>query len=109
MDFDSTIKILLGRGDGAAQPLAPAEWKRAKARIAWVSETIAALRSADERLHAAWCRIFAALPEDIDDEELEAMKLPDPPEQAEVDAIHAAIQDVIKHDRWPAHLYFGGL
>ena len=45
-------------------------------------------------------------PEDLDDDELEAMNIPDPPEQAELDAIHAEIDAVLEHDRWPKELYW---
>lgn len=87
----------------------PEQWRRVQARVGWVRETLAALEDAHQRLFAAWHRVFEALPDDIDDEELEAMNLPDPPEQAEVDAIQAQIDAVIKHDRWPRHLHFGGI
>ena len=100
--FAGTVKLL----ERGAQIGDADEWRRKAARVAWVSETVAALRDAHRRLHAAWDRVFDALPEDLDDEELEAMNLPDPPEQAEVDAIHAAISAVIEHDRWPAHLHW---
>jgi hypothetical protein len=108
-DAQDTLRILLGSGARGQEPLDPLEWKRIKARVAWVRETVAALRDAHQRVNAAWGRMFDALPDDIDDEELEAMNLPDPPEQAEVDALHAALDAVIKKDRWPPHLYFGAL
>ena len=87
----------------------PAHWRRIQARVAWVRETIAALTDANDRVFAAWQRIFESLPDDIDDEELEAMHIPDPPEQAEVDAIHAELDAALERDEWPAHLYFGGI
>ena len=105
MTTEATIEMLK-RGHTAASA---EEWRRQAARVAWIKATVAALRDAHRRVEEAWDRIFAALPDDIDDDELEAMNLPDPPEQAEVDALHAQIDAVIKHDRWPAHLYFGGL
>jgi hypothetical protein len=105
MNFAGTIKML----EYGMQIEDAAEWRRTAARVAWVRETVAALREAHQRLFAAWDRMFDSLPDDIDDEELEAMNLPDPPEQAEADAIHALIEDVLQHDQWPAHLYFGGL
>lgn len=104
MSFAGTIEML----ERGVQLDAEA-WRRTAARVAWVKETVAALKDAHQRLFAAWDRVFDALPDDLEDEEVEAMHLPDPPEQAEVDAIYGALQDVIQHDRWPAHLYFGGL
>jgi hypothetical protein len=77
------------------------------ARCAWARETVAALRAADRKVDAAWERIFDALPDELSDEELEA--IPEPPEQAEVDAIHAQIRAAIDEDRWPRELYFGGI
>jgi hypothetical protein len=90
------------------------------ARCAWARETVAALRAADRKVDAAWERIFDALPDELSDERsaqscrghdehwsLEA--IPEPPEQAEVDAIHAQIRAAIDEDRWPRELYFGGI
>ena len=64
----------------------------------------------------AWYEVFAGekakakfdtwLPDDIGDDELEAMSLPDPPEQAEVDALWEQLNDVIQKDLWPKELYW---
>ena len=97
MSAEQTVRKLL---DDAGEAAA-----RKAARIAWVREAIAALRAAHKRVDQAWERTFAALPDDIDEEELEG--IPAPPEQAELDAIHAAIRAVVDHDRWPRELYFG--
>jgi hypothetical protein len=85
------------------------EWTRKQARVAWIKEIMAALRAAQERVDAARDRMLGALADDIDDEELEELNLPDPPEQAELDAIHAQIDAVLEQDKWPRHLYFGGI
>ena len=59
---------------------------------------MAALRLAQRRVFEAWDR----LPDDLDEEELEA--IPEPPKQGEVDAIWAELRAVRDHDRWPGHL-----
>ena len=47
--IDVTIEMLR-RGAGR-EPLDPAEWKRVKARFAWVGEMLAALHDAQDRMH----------------------------------------------------------
>ena len=105
MTPENTINALLAGLETAD----PADWRRKAARIAWVKETMAALWAAQDKVTEAWDRIFEALPEDLSDEELDALNLPDPPEQAELDALHAQIRDVIDHDRWPRELYFSAV
>ena len=105
MPAERTIRMLRA----GYQARDSAQWRRHAARLAWVQERLAALSDAQDRLTAAWDRIFGELPDDLDDEELEAMHLPDPPEQAEVDALHAQIDAAMKHDKWPRALYFGGI
>lgn len=106
MSIERTIEALLA---GAAT--APA-WDdrteaRHAARAAWGREVVAALKAAQERVDAAWARRLESLPDDIDDETLD--DLPPPPEEAELDAIHAEIAAVRDHDRWPRHLYWGDI
>ncbi|HXS50841.1 MAG TPA: hypothetical protein VN713_12060 [Sphingomicrobium sp.] len=79
------------------------------ARYRWLHRTAEAWQDANRRVTEAWFRTLAPLPDDISDEELEALDLPDPPEQAEVDALWAQLNDVIQKDLWPRHLYFGGI
>ena len=98
-----TIRALLAAASGAADEQARAA-DRAAARVAWVHEVRAAWKAAQRRVDDAWDRIFDALPEDLDDEALEA--IPEPPEQAELDAIYAEIRAVCDHDRWPRELYW---
>jgi hypothetical protein len=103
MSHEATIRALLdaaGHGPGE-QAKAKA---RVAARVAWVKEIMAALKAAQKRVDDAWSRIFDALPNDLDEEELEA--IPEPSEQAELDAIFAEIQAVRDHDRWPRHLHW---
>ncbi|HEV2079229.1 MAG TPA: hypothetical protein VGR19_04955 [Allosphingosinicella sp.] len=104
MTPDETIRALL---TAAAQAAADEEQSAARkaARAIWASQAVAAFFAAQERVGEAWDRILDTLPDDIDDEELE--KLPEPPEQAEADALWAEIEAVRDHDRWPRHLYWG--
>jgi hypothetical protein len=103
MSFQDTIRILLGRGAKGLGELDAVEWKRVAARTAWVRETVAAWREAQDRADDAWSRLVEDLPDDFPEDE----ELPGPPEQAEADALYAQIRAVIDHDRWPPHLYFG--
>jgi len=103
MNNEETIRALLAAAGNVAGEQAEAE-ARIEARVAWVKQRIADLKAAQQRVFDAWDRIFDALPEDLDDEELEA--IPEPPEQAELDAILAEIDAVREHDRWPRELHW---
>ena len=103
MSREETVKALLAAAGETAGEQARHE-ARIAARAAWVKQRIAALKAAYKRLEQAWNRIFDALPDDLDEDELEA--LPDPPEQAEVDAIHAELDAVREYDCWPRELYW---
>ncbi|MGE5563029.1 MAG: hypothetical protein ACM3ZV_06925 [Bacillota bacterium] len=96
-----TLEILLRRGRKGQGPLEPLEWKAVKARVAWVRETVEALREAqrhmDERCMAAVDRVPEAEFNRIFDEE-----------QAKVSAILDQLNAVRDHDRWPEHLRCGG-
>jgi hypothetical protein len=100
VDFDSTLKILLGRGEQG--PLGPAEWKRVKVRVAWVSGAIAALEVAERQMHER-CR---AAVNRVSEEEFNRIF---DEEQAKVSAILDQLHAARDHDRWPAELYFGGV
>jgi hypothetical protein len=103
MPRTATIRSLLAAAQGAA-----AEQEQAAARIAarraWAKQAVADFMAAQERVQEAWERIFDALPDDIDDDLVD--QLPDPPEQAEADALWAEIEAVREHDRWPRHLHW---
>ena len=99
------VRALLESADQTADEQARLE-ARVAARVAWVHDAIERLKVAQQRVFDAWDRIFDQLPEDLDDDELEAMDIPDPPEQAELDAIHAEIDAVRERDLWPKHLYW---
>jgi hypothetical protein len=103
MRHKAAIRALLEAAEDAAheQLLHTA---RITLRKAWAKQRVADFFAAQKRVQEAWKRIFDALPDDLDEEELEA--IPEPPEQAEADAIYAEIQGVLDHDRWPRHLYW---
>jgi hypothetical protein len=107
MSSQDTIRILLGRGRKGHAPLDPQEWKRVAARVAWARALLAKLWEAQERCDEAWMRRVRALPDDASEEELEA--IPEPPEQAEFDALYAQVRAVIDENRWPRELYSGKL
>src|SRR5947209_11774735 len=99
--FRNTLCALLA-ADEPADPRKAARWR-------WLHATAGKWQDANRRVDEAWSRVFAWLPEDISEQELESLDLPDPPEQAEVDALWAQLNDVVQRDLWPKHLYFGGL
>ncbi len=88
-------------------PEDPGQAARHAARTFWVHDIIAALKAAQKRADDAWMALIAGLPEDAEDGAEEA--LPDPPEQAVVDALWEQVNAVVEHDRWPRELYFGGV
>lgn len=98
----------LGLGEEAAARETRAAEARVEARCAWVKRRMADLRAAREAADAAWIRMLDAHP-DVDWEDPGAPELPDPPEQAALDAILAEIEAVRDHDRWPRHLHFAGV
>lgn len=79
-----------------------AEWRCHAARVGWIKETIAALakaqRQMDERCMAAVDRVSEVEFERIFDEE-----------QAKVCVFLDQLHAVRDHDRWPPHLYRGGV
>lgn len=94
MSLDETVRALI---EDAARPAQLRE-----VRAVWVRETVEALRRAqahmDERCLDAVDRVPEAEFSRIFDEE-----------QAKVCAILDQLHAVRDHDRWPRHLYFGGL
>ena len=97
-----TLQTLLTAAQHAATEQEQAA-ARIAARCAWAEQAVAAFMAAQERVQEAWTRILRELP-DLDDEALD--QLPDPPEQAEADALWAEIEAVRDRDRWPRHLYW---
>ena len=103
MPHSQTIQSLLTAAAKAAEN--NEHTPRIAARAAWVREIMAKLRAAQKKADDAWMAAVAALPDDHSDEELQA--IPEPPEQAELDAIRAEIDAVVEKDQWPRELYFG--
>jgi hypothetical protein len=67
---------------------------------------MAALDAANAKVNEAWSCLLRDIPDDKDEEEFEELDFHDPPEQAELDAVHASIKAVCDHDRWPRELYW---
>ena len=95
--FMNTLRALLA----ADEPADP----RKAARYFWLHRTADAWGDATRRCDDAWCALVRDIPEELIDE----VEVEPPPEQAEVDALWAQLNDVIQKDRWPRHLYFGGI
>ena len=107
MTPEQTIKSLLALAtENVKDEEAEEAAARVVARMLWARKTVAALLDAQERVKEAWSRTFADLPDDLDEEELDELDLPDPPEQAEVDALYAQLQAVREKDMWPRELYW---
>jgi hypothetical protein len=75
---------------------------RQAARWLWVHETTLAWQEAMRRCDAAWCELVKDIPED----EIDDVEVPEPPEQAEVDALWGQLNAVIQKDQWPRELYW---
>jgi hypothetical protein len=99
--FMNTLRELLAEPE-------PADLRK-KARWLWLRLTAMEWTDAQRRCTAAWGRLFAVLPNDLGDDELDDLDLPEPPEEAEVNALWEQLNEVIQKDRWPKHLYWGGL
>src|SRR5437588_11995938 len=77
----------------------PADPRKA-ARFSWLHRTTAAWQDATRRCDDAWCALVRDMPEEVMDE-------PEPPpEQAEVDALWAQLNDVVQKDQWPREMHF---
>ena len=75
------------------------------ARYRWLHRTAAAWQDASRRCDAAWTELVRDIPDELIDE----VEVPPPPEEAEVNALWAQLNDVIQEDLWPKELYFGGI
>jgi hypothetical protein len=84
----------------------PKEAQRKAARILWTYRTLKAWEDASQRLEAAWNRLYDTIPDHLTLEERDALNLPEPPEQAELDAIQAQLEAVRERDMWPRELYW---
>ena len=99
--FMNSLRALLA-ADESADPRQAERWR-------WLHRTAAAWQDAQRRCTAAWDRLFTVLPGGLSDEALDALDLPEPPEQAEEDALWGQLNDVIQKDLWPKELYWGGI
>jgi hypothetical protein len=95
--FMNTLRALLA----ADEPADP----RKAARHRWLHETADKWQDATRRCDHAW----GELVEDISESGIDEVELAPPPEQAEVDALWAQLNDVVQKDRWPRDLYWAGL
>ncbi len=84
---------------GADEPADPCK----AARYFWLRRSADAWQDSNRRCNDAWGELVRDIPEELIDE------VEPPPEQAEVDALWAQLNDVIQKDQWPRHLYFGCL
>jgi hypothetical protein len=103
MPPDQTITALLAAAGRCAEDDSQA-LARCAARAAWVERRIEDLRRAQREADAAWTRLLDGLPDDLDEDEIDA--LPEPPEQAALAAVHAELDAVRYQDRWPKELYW---
>jgi len=93
--FMNSLRALLAEDE-------PADPRKA-ARHRWVRRSADAWHDARRRCDDAWCELVRDIPEELIDE----VEIEPPPEEAEVAALWAQLNDVIQNDRWPRHLYFG--
>lgn len=99
--------LALGLSPEAARAAAERAEAQTRARLAW-------LRSRYERTTQLWIFLgdfwrdfFEAHPELDEEDPNPALLPPDPPEQAELEAVEAEIAAARDRDVWPRHLYFG--
>ena len=95
--FMNTLRALLA----ADEPADPCK----AARYRWLHRTAGAWHDARMRCDAVWRELVRDIPDELIDE----VEIAEPPEQAEVDALWAQLNDVIQKDKWPKHLYWGAL
>ncbi|HEX8622382.1 MAG TPA: hypothetical protein VF718_10450 [Allosphingosinicella sp.] len=79
--------------------------ERMKIRLAWFRQRFDEFVEMQERAGEAVDRYMDERPE-IDWDAEDAPEVPEPPEQAIAQAIHAEVMAAAKEDRWPRHLHF---
>jgi hypothetical protein len=98
--------IELGCPDEEAVAEARRAEERMKARLAWLDSLFVRMFELYRYLGDYWNDFFDAHPE-LDEEDPDpALLPPDPPEQAELEAIERVLEEVRLRDQWPRHLYF---
>ena len=78
-------------------------------RWLWLRLTTMEWLNAQRRAEAAWRRIIDQIPDDLSEEEIDELDLPDIPERDEEDALWQQLDDVVQKDLWPRELYWGGI
>jgi hypothetical protein len=78
-------------------------------RWLWLRLTTMEWLNAQRRAEAAWASYMAEIPDDLSDEELDALPLPDMPDRDEEERLWQQLDDVVQKDLWPRELYFGGI
>lgn len=98
--------LALGLAPEAARAAAERAEAQTRARLDWLSGRYERTTCLWKFLGDYWRDFFAAHPE-LDEEDPDpALLPPDPPEQAELEAIEAEIAAARDRDVWPRHLYF---
>ena len=95
--------VALGLPREAAAAAAERAEARTRARIEWMRGRLERMTELWIWLGRYWADYAEAHPEiDLEDEH----GVPDPPEQAELEAVEAEIAAARDRDIWPRHLYF---
>jgi hypothetical protein len=81
------------------EPLGAREWKRVKARCAWVKKTLDAWHAAQQHMDEVCTEAVTRLSEEEFNRLFEA-------EEAKVAAIRAQIDAVIERDEWPREMHW---
>jgi len=98
--------LALGLSPEVAKAAAERAEAQTRARLAWLRGRFERLTELWKFLGDFWNEFFDSHPE-LDEEDPDPACLPpDPPEQAELEAIEAQIAAVRDRDIWPRHLYF---
>ena len=98
-------QLSLGLGEYEAEAETALQWARLQRRLAWLRSQFDEIERLHDALGDYWGAFFDAHPE-LDHDDVDESELPDPPEQAELDRIHAAIARIVERDEWPRELYF---
>lgn len=99
--------LRLGTPSEEAVREAEASVARLEKRLAWLNEQLAKMEALHDRIGAYWCDWFERHPGvDPDDP---AVELPEPSEARLLRRIERSLDAVREQDRWPRHLYFGGM
>jgi hypothetical protein len=98
--------LALGLSPEAAKAAAERAEAQTRARLAWLRGRFERMTELWDFLGEFWNEFYDSHPE-IDDEDPDpALLPPDPPEQAELEAVEAEIAAARDRDVWPRHLYF---